>query len=90
MSRNPMSVTKSLIDEDANTKKEGSKEIHMIDKSVTKVAYLLVIGYGEAGTGIIIKNMGRSGTWVDIPGEKIIGIYGFCDIWNFTDATEIL
>ena len=51
-----MSVTKSLIDEDATTKKEGSKEIHMIDKSVTKVAYLLVIGYGEAGTGII-KNM---------------------------------
>jgi len=74
-----MSVTKSLIDEDANTKKEGSKEIHMIDKSVTKVAYLLVIGYGEAGTGII-KNMSQSGTRVDIPGEKIIGIYGFCDI----------
>ena len=63
-----MSVTKSLIDEETtmleggNKKKEGSKEIHMIDKSVTKVAYLLVIGYGEAGTGIIIKNMGRSGT----------------------------
>jgi len=90
LSRNPMSVTKSMIEEDANTKKEGSKEIHLIDKSVTKVAYLLVIGYGEAGTGIIIKNMGWSGTWVDIPGEKVIGIYGFCDIWNFTDATEIL
>lgn len=58
LSRNPMSVTKSMIEEDANTKKEGSKEIHLIDKSVTKVAYLLVIGYGEAGTGIIIKNMG--------------------------------
>jgi hypothetical protein len=62
----------------------------MIDKSVTKIAYLLVIGYGEAGTGIIIKNMGRSSTWVDIPGEKVIGIYGFCDIRNFTDATEVL
>jgi len=25
-----------------------------------------------------------------IPGTKIVGIFGFCDIWNFTDATEIL
>lgn len=90
LSRNPMSVTKSMIDEDNVKKKEGSKEIHMIDKSVTKIAYLLVIGYGEAGTGIIIKNMGRTGTRVDIPGEKVIGIYGFCDIRNFTDATEVL
>lgn len=90
LSRNPMSVIKSMIEEDLKPKKEGSKEIHMIDKSVTKVAYLLVIGYGEAGTGIIIKNMNRSGTRVDIPGEKVIGIYGFCDIRNFTDATEVL
>lgn len=85
-----MSVTWSLAEDDTNAKKEGSKEIHMIDKSVTKVAYLLVIGYGEAGTGIIKSSMGKSGNRVDIPGEKVIGIYGFCDIWNFTDATEIL
>ena len=25
-----------------------------------------------------------------IPGKKIMGIFGFCDIRNFTDATEIL
>ncbi len=25
-----------------------------------------------------------------IPGKKIMAIYGFCDIRNFTDATEIL
>ena len=25
-----------------------------------------------------------------IPGKKIIGIFGFCDIRNFTDATEVL
>ena len=25
-----------------------------------------------------------------MPGKKIMGIYGFCDIRNFTDATEIL
>ena len=25
-----------------------------------------------------------------LPGEKIITIFGFCDIRNFTDATEVL
>ena len=25
-----------------------------------------------------------------ISGKKVIAIYGFCDIRNFTDATEIL
>jgi class 3 adenylate cyclase len=25
-----------------------------------------------------------------LPGQKIIAIFGFCDIRNFTDATEVL
>lgn len=25
-----------------------------------------------------------------IPGKKVIAIYGFCDIRNFTDSTEVL
>lgn len=25
-----------------------------------------------------------------VPGKKIVAIYGFCDIRNFTDATEVL
>lgn len=25
-----------------------------------------------------------------LPGSKIIAIFGFCDIRNFTDATEVL
>uniref|UniRef100_A0A7S3NWZ5 Guanylate cyclase domain-containing protein n=1 Tax=Euplotes crassus TaxID=5936 RepID=A0A7S3NWZ5_EUPCR len=71
--------------------KSNNEEIHLIDKSITKIAYLMAVGYGEAGTGIIIKNMGKAkGLDVDIRGEKVIGIYGFCDIRNFTDATEVL
>lgn len=71
--------------------KTNNEEIHLIDKSITKIAYLMAVGYGEAGTGIIIKNMGKAkGLDVNIPGEKVIGIYGFCDIRNFTDATEVL
>ena len=25
-----------------------------------------------------------------VPGKKILAIFGFCDIRNFTDATEVL
>lgn len=43
------------------------------------------------GSEIIAINMGRQGD-VDpmIPGKKKCAIYGFCDIRNFTDATEVL
>ena len=98
LSRDPMAATTddfinragivSLIQ--SKTKASGD-ELHLIDKSLMKVAYLLAVGFGEAGTGVIIKNMGKNkGLDTDIAGEKVIGIYGFCDIRNFTDATEVL
>jgi class 3 adenylate cyclase len=52
---------------------------------------LLALGFGEAGAKIIADNMAHSGD-VDpmIPGNKIVAIFGFCDIRRFTDTTEIL
>jgi len=98
LSKNPMSATRddfatkigiaSILQSKAGKEND---EIHLIDKSISKIAYLLAVGYGEAGTNIIINNMSkRTGMDIDIPGQKIIGIYGFCDIGNFTDATEVL
>jgi len=60
-------------------------------QTFVKLAALLALGFGEAGTEVIAKNLQGKGE-VDpmIPGTKIVGIFGFCDIWNFTDATEIL
>ena len=51
----------------------------------------MAIGYGEAGSKIIAKNM-EYGDQINpmVPGEKIISIFGFCDIRKFTNATEIL
>ena len=56
-----------------------------------KIGTLLALGFGEAGSEIIAKNMAKSGD-VDpmMPGKKKAAIYGFCDIRNFTDATEVL
>ena len=52
---------------------------------------MLALGFGEAGTEIIAMNM-KKGEEVDplIPGRKMLGIYGFCDIRNFADMTDIL
>ncbi len=51
----------------------------------------MALGFGDAGSAIIGTNMASSGD-VDpmLPGKRKWAIYGFCDIRNFTDATEVL
>jgi hypothetical protein len=52
---------------------------------------LLALGFGEAGSGIIAKNMSGGGDLNPMmPGVKTYAVFGFCDIRNFTDATEVL
>lgn len=61
-------------------------------QTIIKIAALLALGFGEAGTEVIGKNLHEANGDVDpmIPGTKCVCIFGFCDIWNFTDTTEIL
>lgn len=81
---------KSIFGKKLAAQEEGA-EIKIISSSVNKIAFLLAVGYGEAGTNIIVKNLKKKkGVSVEIPGEKVLGVYGFCDIRNFTDATEVL
>ena len=86
LGQNPMAATNEDFDTKAgivsllqSKNNSGStEELHLIDKSIMKIAYLMAVGYGDAGTGIIIRNMGKSkGLDTDIAGEKVIGIYGF-------------
>jgi len=51
----------------------------------------LALGFGEAGSAIIAKNM-QGGNEIDpmLPGLKQLYIFGFCDIRCFTDPTEVL
>lgn len=51
----------------------------------------MALGFGEAGSEIIAKNMKVGGS-VDpmLPGKKILAIYGFCAIRYFAEATEVL
>ena len=66
-------------------------ETAILENLIIKIGALLAIGFGEAGSEIIASNMQRGGD-VDpmLPGKKILAIFGFCDIRNFTDATEVL
>jgi len=72
-------------------KEEKPFETAILEQTIIKIGGLLAVGFGEAGSEIIANNM-RSGGDIDpmIAGKKMLGIFGFCDIRNFTDATEVL
>lgn len=57
-----------------------------------KIGALLGLGFGEAGSDIIALNMSQSGDDMNpmVARVRKIAIFGFCDIMNFTDATEVL
>lgn len=78
-------------DKDKDEKKEGPMETAMLQQTLSKIGGLLAIGFGEAGSKIIASNMAQ-GDDVNpmLPGTKSMFIFGFCDIRNFTDATEVL
>jgi hypothetical protein len=63
----------------------------VLERTIVKIGALLSLGFGEAGANIIGQNMNLAGE-VDpmIPGSKIMAIFGFCEIMNFADATEVL
>lgn len=68
-------------------------ETVVLEKTIIKIGSLLALGFGEAGAEIIGQNMkgGESSALnAMIPGRKVDAIFGFCDIRNFTDATEVL
>lgn len=71
--------------------KEAPLETVMLEQTLIKIGGLLALGFGEAGSNIIAKNMsGGEDINPMLPGQKVISIFGFCDIRNFTDATEEL
>jgi hypothetical protein len=58
--------------------KEAPFETVIIDQTIIKIGALLALGFGEAGSEIIAKNMEKSGE-VDpmIPGLKCVAFFGF-------------
>lgn len=68
-------------------------ETTVLEKTIIKVGSLLALGFGEAGAEIIGQNMkGSESAAINamIPGRRVEALFGFCDIRNFSDATEVL
>lgn len=71
--------------------KEAEYETQILEKAIVKIGHLLALGFGEAGSKIIAENMTTGGDLNPMmQGSKCHAIFGFCDIRNFTDSTEIL
>ena len=88
VSENPLKRFEVFEDDD-----DGSTqmETRMLENSIAKICGLLAVGFGEAGSEVIAENMKRGGEINPmIPGKKIVAIFGFCDIRQFTDTTEVL
>jgi class 3 adenylate cyclase len=66
-------------------------ETQLIENTIIKIGVLLALGFGEAGSMIIGSNLAKAGD-IDlmITGSRVMAVFGFCDIRNFTDSTEIL
>lgn len=73
---------------------ESSKtdyETKVIEDTIIKIGVLLALGFGEAGSAIIGSNIEKNSELDSMmTGTKIVAIFGFCDIRNFTDTTEEL
>eukprot|EP00210_Caulerpa_lentillifera_P001909 g1836.t1 len=80
-------ISKDLADKN----EEVEMETRILESSLKKVCSLLAVGFGDAGAQIIAENMKKAGGINPmVPGRKMIAIFGFCDIRQFTDTTEVL
>lgn len=78
-------------DGDEPEKKREELETVQIEAAINKIGILLGIGLGDAGTSLIGSYVGKEEEGdILIPGVEIQAVFGFCDIRNFTDMTEIL
>uniref|UniRef100_A0A7S1BM55 Guanylate cyclase domain-containing protein n=1 Tax=Corethron hystrix TaxID=216773 RepID=A0A7S1BM55_9STRA len=70
---------------------QGDSETDILQVTITKMARLLQVGFGSAGAEIIAKNLSDGGELNPmVPGVRVHAIFGFCDIRDFTAATESL
>lgn len=65
-------------------------ETKMVEMAIYKFASLLQLAFGEAGAGIIRDNSNGGVLHSNMTGKVVQGIFGFCDVRNFTTLTEIL
>ena len=82
---------RSVFGNAGNEEVKENHETYLREKAIVKITHLLALGFGEAGGKIIHENMELGGDLNPMfPGTMVVAIFGFCDIRQFTNATEIL
>ena len=94
ISENPLGKDLSLKVDDNKKHKDDGMETTLLIRTISKIAGLMRVGFGEAGADIIGKNLnithGADAMNLLGTGRKIHSIFGFCDVRQFTDTTECL
>lgn len=82
----------AALNNNNNSNSKSHLETGLLEHSITKMCSLLSLGLGEAGAGVVADNIRRSGAEVTAisPGKKVNAIFGFCDIRQFSNITEVL
>jgi len=84
--KDPMKpITKKL-----DTSVSKVEEVIQVEQALIQLGALLQMGLGEAGAKIIRTSLKDNGLDVNVAGKIVQAIFGFCDIRNFTDCTEVL
>lgn len=96
ISANPLGKKFSFSTNEVKGTDDGM-ETTLLLRTISKIAGLMRIGFGEAGAEIICRNLNMAndencGASINLLGNgtKILSIFGFCDVRNFTDTTECL
>ena len=60
----------------------NNKDINLIEDTIQKIAYLLVLGFGNAGNDLLANALKSSDFEMDYisRAQTMYGIFGFCDI----------
>jgi hypothetical protein len=69
------------------------EELKFLENCIQKIANLMVIGYGDAGTELIasiLRDSNNLQLHILRPGKKMVGIFGFCSIRNFAQTSKNL
>ncbi len=71
--------------------KNSKYETAIVHNAIIKIGALLSLVFGSAGAEIVGSNIMSEGDMNPmIGGKKKCAIFGFCDIKQFTEVTEVL
>lgn len=92
VSQNPLAASAAPKPSRKNSNGSGKQlETRVLEQSIAKICSLLSVGFGEAGAEVIADNIKSGGDLNPmVPGRRVTAIFGFCDIRQFTDTTEVL